>query len=357
MASGVELKQRVHPLPPIKGRDFLRVLGHALQHGISRFALPAPQRKVDALRQTASAMRQDVFPHAGKPQRAGHAGRAGKDVGCAQGVDGKQPRHGIAGNPPPSRRAGKLPFREGDDFLRQEPQVLLRAAGEGAGARKGGRRVPGRHVAVPVKVGDSHQRKVRTACLAQGAQHALPLPREGVEIEHRGVWLPPGKKADAFALCLKGVKEHYGSPPLSPAARPLVRAAFDTRLSLYPKEGRCARRQSKDVRHCAGKNRSVARRSKGPEKAWLSPLFSFFENGQSRPFAVRGLARGQGCRVYLIKGRGAAFSGLCPLCAAADAPFLKQTPLAAPFPCPAPSRPLGKAPSRHPNNEKRRPPP
>ena len=182
----VQLEYRVDPLVLIERLDLLRVLPDAPQDRVPGLALLVPQGEVDAVRPALGLMGEEVLPHAGKPEGAGHAAHPGKQIRLVEGVQGEQPGQGVPGNPAPTRNSGKFLLCRGDDLFSQKPQIVVCAACAGSSIFKSRRTVPGHHVVVPVQITDGHQCERWTASGLYSLKYLLSLTGESIEIDNWG---------------------------------------------------------------------------------------------------------------------------------------------------------------------------
>lgn len=206
----VYLKHCVDPLILIERPDLLRVLPDISQDRVPGLVLLVPKGEVDAVRLAFGLMGEDVLLHARKPERTGHAAYTGKQIRPVDGIQGKQPRQRIPGNPPPTRSAGYFLLCRWDDLLGQQLQIAIRAASAGLGIFEGGWAVPGYHVVVPVQITDGHQSKRRTASDLCRLKYLLSLSREGVEVNDWGSRF--GACKDTYCLFLHNKRFHPNSP-------------------------------------------------------------------------------------------------------------------------------------------------
>lgn len=94
-----------------------------------RVLLLISQGKIDAVCPALWRVGEDILLHAGKPERAGHAAYAGKQIRPVNGIQRKQPGQRIPGDPPPTRGTGNLFLCRWNNLLGQKPQIVVCATG------------------------------------------------------------------------------------------------------------------------------------------------------------------------------------------------------------------------------------
>ena len=228
----IKLKYRVDPLTLIEGLDLLCVLPDTPQDRIPGRALLVPQGEVHAVRSALRRMGEEVLLHAGKPEGAGHAAHPGEQICPVDGIQGKEPRQGVSGDPTPTRDSVNLLLCRWNNLLGEEAQIFVRTTGAGLSIFESRWTVPGDHIVVPLQITDGHQCERWATGSLCSLEYLLPFTGEGVEVNNWGSRFGVRKNRYSFAANCKRL--HIGSSTFCIGNHCLLK--FKLFSSLYSKE-------------------------------------------------------------------------------------------------------------------------